>query len=173
MAIQQLVRVIPGGSDPWVAVINWRKYVYPAGTEHYVPAEVAVLIDAQIEHEQPKYPPAQGGGGGEGTFTVHMFYVEDGPTMVDKTFAEISQAVKSGKDVRLVYEEEDSVSVYYLVKWEADFMAQFIRIFHTDSSLMTVYTVNVFSDGTVTDYFSDARPELKALPTWAVDRRNI
>ena len=94
---------------------------------------------------------AGGGGGGAGTFTVHMF----GPTMVDKTFAEISQAVKSGKDVRLVYEEEDSVSVYYLVRWNADSMAQFIRIFHTDSSLMTVYTVNVFSDGTVTDYSSE------------------
>lgn len=61
MEVTDVLKVIPGGSDPWVAVINGTKYVYPAGTEQYVPPEVAVLIDAQTEHEQPKYPPAQDG----------------------------------------------------------------------------------------------------------------
>lgn len=103
MASENFLRVIPSVSDPWVAVINGKKYVYPAGTEQYVPAEVAVLIDAQNEHEKPKYPPAQGGGDMLVTITVVMAMdVEAEPQFVaDKTFEEIESAVNAGKNVRV------------------------------------------------------------------------
>lgn len=106
MASENFLRVIPSVSDPWVAVVNGKKYVYPAGTEQYVPAEVAVLIDAQERHEQPKYPPAQGGGG---CMVVHItavaaMDVEAGPQYVaDKTHEEIMAAVNSGCNVIAIW----------------------------------------------------------------------
>jgi len=110
MASETFLRVIPSGSDPWVAVINGEKYMYPAGTEQYVPAEVAVLIDAQERHEQPKYPPAQGDGGGAGgdmlvtiTAVAAMDAEADPQYVADKTFAEIESAVNAGKNVRVKY----------------------------------------------------------------------
>ena len=90
------------GSDPYVAIINGIKYSYPAGTEQEVPEEVAVLIDAQIEHEKPKYPAVSGGGG---CMVVHITAVaamdaEAGPQYVaDKTYEEIMAAVNSGCNV--------------------------------------------------------------------------
>lgn len=107
MASENFLRVIPSGSDPWVAVINGEKYMYPAGTEQYVPAEVAVLIDAQELHEQPKYPPAQddGGGGGDMLVTITVVLAMDMEAepqfLADKTFEEIESAVNAGKNVRV------------------------------------------------------------------------
>lgn len=100
MASENFLRVIPSGSDPWVAVINGEKYMYPAGTEQYVPAEVAVLIDAQELHEQPKYPPAQDDGGGGGDMLVTITENDSAPWYsADKTFAEIAEAIEVGKNV--------------------------------------------------------------------------
>lgn len=103
MASENFLRVIPMGSDPWVAIINGIKYSYPAGTEQEVPAEVAVLIDAQERHEQPKYPPVQGGGDMLVTITVIMpADAEAQPEfLADKTFAEIESAVDHGRNVRV------------------------------------------------------------------------
>ena len=102
MARENFLRVIPMGSDPWVAIINGIKYSYPAGTEQDVPAEVAVLIDAQERHEQPKYPPVQGGGDMLVTITVIMpADAEAQPEfLADKTFAEIESAVNAKQNVR-------------------------------------------------------------------------
>lgn len=101
MASETYLRVIPMGSDPWVAIINGIKYSYPAGTEQEVPEEVAVLIDAQNEHEKPKYPPVQGGGDMLVTITVIMpADAEAQPEfLADKTFAEIEAAVNAKQNV--------------------------------------------------------------------------
>lgn len=115
MASENFLRVIPSVSDPWVAVVNGKKYVYPAGTEQYVPAEVAVLIDAQERHEQPKYPPAQGGGDMLVTITVvQAMDVEAEPQfLADKTFEEIESAVNAGKNVRVKIPLPGPVSSIY------------------------------------------------------------
>ena len=106
MASETFLRMIPMGSDPWVAIINGTKYSYPAGTGQDVPAEVAVLIDAQMEHEKPKYPAVSGGGGGGGDMLVTVTVImpadaEAQPeVLADKTFAEIEAAVNAKQNVR-------------------------------------------------------------------------
>ena len=49
-------RIIPGNMSPWECNVNGVKYVYPAGTEQYVPAEVAAIIDAYWEKQEVDYP---------------------------------------------------------------------------------------------------------------------
>ncbi len=154
MAPNEVEVKIPENMSPFVVIVNGVEYSYPAGTTQMVPEEVAEVIGQHVE-AMPKPMAPSGGGGGAGAFIVHLIYVDDGPTTVDKTFAEISQAVKSGMDVRLVYEEEDYVSISYLVNWEADFMARFASIFHTGNNNAEVSTVYVEADGTVREYFTE------------------
>ena len=132
MASENFLRVIPSVSDPWVAVVNGKKYVYPAGTEQYVPAEVAVLIDAQERHEQPKYPPAQGGGGGDMLVTITAVMpasAEAEPQYVaDKTFAEISEAIESGKNVRAMINNNGAGHFFSLVVFAPNTVVMFSLI---------------------------------------------
>lgn len=50
------LRKIPEDMRPWECNVNGVKYVYPAGTEQEVPAEVAAIIDAYWEKQEVDYP---------------------------------------------------------------------------------------------------------------------
>ena len=56
MAQEMFLRKIPEDMRPWECNVNGVKYVYPAGTEQNVPAEVAALIDAYWEKQEVDYP---------------------------------------------------------------------------------------------------------------------
>lgn len=49
------LRKIPEDMRPWECNVNGVKYVYPAGTEQNVPAEVAAIIDAYWEKQEVDY----------------------------------------------------------------------------------------------------------------------
>lgn len=53
---EMFLRKIPEDMRPWECNVNGVKYVYPAGTEQNVPAEVAALIDAYWEKQEVDYP---------------------------------------------------------------------------------------------------------------------
>lgn len=54
--VEMYLRKIPEDMRPWECNVNGVKYVYPAGTEQNVPAEVAALIDAYWEKQEVDYP---------------------------------------------------------------------------------------------------------------------
>ena len=54
--VEMFLRKIPEDMRPWECNVNGVKYVYPAGTEQNVPAEVAALIDAYWEKQAVDYP---------------------------------------------------------------------------------------------------------------------
>lgn len=54
--VEMFLRKIPEDMRPWECNVNGVKYVYPAGTEQNVPAEVAALIDAYWEKQEVDYP---------------------------------------------------------------------------------------------------------------------
>lgn len=54
--IETFKRKIPENMRPWVCVINGVRYTYEAGTEQYVPDEVAVLIDKYWAEQETDYP---------------------------------------------------------------------------------------------------------------------
>lgn len=56
MGQEMFLRKIPEDMRPWECNVNGVKYVYPAGTEQNVPAEVAALIDAYWEKQEVDYP---------------------------------------------------------------------------------------------------------------------
>lgn len=56
MGQEMFLRKIPEDMRPWECNVNGVKYVYPAGTEQYVPAEVAAIIDAYWEKQEVDYP---------------------------------------------------------------------------------------------------------------------
>jgi len=56
MVQEMFLRKIPEDMQPWECNVNGVKYVYPAGTEQNVPAEVAALIDAYRENQEVDYP---------------------------------------------------------------------------------------------------------------------
>lgn len=56
MVQEMFLRKIPEDMRPWECNVNGVKYVYPAGTEQNVPAEVAALIDAYWEKQEVDYP---------------------------------------------------------------------------------------------------------------------
>lgn len=56
MAQEMFLRKIPEDMQPWECNVNGVKYVYPAGTEQNVPAEVAAIIDAYWENQEVDYP---------------------------------------------------------------------------------------------------------------------
>jgi len=56
MAQETILRKIPEDMQPWECNVNGVKYVYPAGTEQNVPAEVAAIIDAYWENQEVDYP---------------------------------------------------------------------------------------------------------------------
>lgn len=56
MVQEMFLRKIPEDMRPWECNVNGVKYVYPAGTEQNVPAEVAALIDAYWEKQAVDYP---------------------------------------------------------------------------------------------------------------------
>lgn len=56
MGQEMFLRKIPEDMRPWECNVNGVKYVYPAGTEQNVPAEVAALIDAYWEKQAVDYP---------------------------------------------------------------------------------------------------------------------
>lgn len=56
MSQEMFLRKIPEDMRPWECNVNGVKYVYPAGTEQNVPAEVAALIDAYWEKQKVDYP---------------------------------------------------------------------------------------------------------------------
>lgn len=158
MASENFLRVIPSGSDPWVAVINGEKYMYPAGTEQYVPAEVAVLIDAQELHEQPKYPPAQDDGGGAGTLVVNMTFDDRTGWASDKTFAEIETAISAGTTVVLHYnhleltddgEEMWHSRYYYLAKRYPGDSVFFANVEDDDSGVVRYVSLSIYEDDTI------------------------
>ena len=56
MSQEMFLRKIPEDMRPWECNVNGVKYVYPAGTEQNVPAEVAAIIDAYWEKQKVDYP---------------------------------------------------------------------------------------------------------------------
>lgn len=52
---EMFLRKIPEDMRPWECNVNGVKYVYPAGTEQNVPAEVAAIIDAYWEKQEVDY----------------------------------------------------------------------------------------------------------------------
>lgn len=56
MSQEMFLRKIPEDMRPWECNVNGVKYVYPAGTEQNVPAEVAAIIDAYWEKQEVDYP---------------------------------------------------------------------------------------------------------------------
>lgn len=56
MGQEMFLRKIPEDMRPWECNVNGVKYVYPAGTEQNVPAEVAAIIDAYWENQEVDYP---------------------------------------------------------------------------------------------------------------------
>ena len=54
--VEMFLRKIPEDMRPWECNVNGVKYVYPAGTEQNVPAEVAAIIDAYWENQEVDYP---------------------------------------------------------------------------------------------------------------------
>lgn len=54
--VEMFLRKIPEDMRPWECNVNGVKYVYPAGTEQNVPAEVAAIIDAYWENQAVDYP---------------------------------------------------------------------------------------------------------------------
>ena len=99
MSQEMFLRKIPEDMRPWECNVNGVKYVYPAGTEQNVPAEVAHLIDAwYVAQEQESVP---GGGGGDSRFVVNVTRDEDWKPSFDKTYEEIMEACLAGKEVVL------------------------------------------------------------------------
>lgn len=102
MAAPAIIRKIPNTRNPWVATVNGKTYSYEAGTEQEVPAEIAHLIDQEMDHLKPKYQAA-GGGSGSGTAVVHITMNDSYPWYsADKTFDEISAMIESGMNVMAV-----------------------------------------------------------------------
>ena len=56
MGQEMFFRKIPEDMRPWECNVNGVKYVYPAGTEQNVPAEVAALIDVYWEKQEVDHP---------------------------------------------------------------------------------------------------------------------
>lgn len=101
---------IPTCANPFVVIINGRKYTYPAGETMEVPDEVADVIEWHIV-SQPKPDPAldYNGGGGVASLNIHygLFEPKDTSKLWVKTSEPSGVIVSSEKVFAEGGQEED------------------------------------------------------------------
>lgn len=99
---------IPTTSNPFRVIVNGVEYKYEAGATVEVPPEVAAAINASVNAASNLVKPggvkppfdASGGSGGGSDFVVNFSTADTQTFTVDKTYAEVIEAIKNGKFVR-------------------------------------------------------------------------
>lgn len=119
---------IPTCANPFVVMVNGKRYEYPAGVEMEVPDEVAHVIETHYKAEQgdpsPEVQPPFGcgssGGAGSGKLVVEFNMESHNPTYggnveCNMDYASLRDAMLSGNDVdvRLTNKGNDKFNYLY------------------------------------------------------------